>query len=189
MPNSQVTLKSDSDSAHANIARVNSLHDGIILDFGLGDDLPPKSKVRIAISRTVAKQLLRDLQETLQQDLYPDAETREYMERQAVSFAANREKLLSQYAGMYVIFEDGKVLDAGPDEAALVMRYCTRDEPKDMFVKKVMAKDPLLSRSECGANIGDHPIPVAARSVEICGHDRYLNYGKKKKLDSNLTWC
>jgi len=148
MPNSQVKLKSDIDIAptYVNIARVNSLNDGIILDFGWGDDRPPRSQVRIAISRAVAKQLICDLQETLQQqDLYPDAETRAYMERQAASFAANREKLLKQYAGMYVIFEDGKVLDAGPDEAALVIGYCTRDEPKHMFVKKVLAKDPQLT--------------------------------------------
>ena len=147
------------DSAYANIARVNSINDGIMLDFGLGDDRPTQadltpreeiaenfqSQIRIAINRTVAKQLIQDLQETLKQDLYPDTETRKYMERQAVSFAANRENLLNKYAGMYVIFEDGKVLDAGPDEAALVMGYCTRDEPKQMFVKKVLAKDPQLT--------------------------------------------
>lgn len=147
MHNTKVKLKSDRDIAptYVNIARVNSLNDGIILDFGWGDDRPPKSQVSIVISRAVAKQLVRDLQETLKQDLYPDAETREYMERQAVSFAANREKLLKEYAGMYVIFEDGKVLDAGRDEAALVMGYCTREEPKHMFVKKVLAKDPQLT--------------------------------------------
>jgi hypothetical protein len=45
---------------------------------------------------------------------------------------------------MYIIFEDGKVIDADKNEAELVMRAYKKIGIKDLFVKKVIENEPNL---------------------------------------------
>jgi hypothetical protein len=95
----------------------------------------------------MAKQpsVLKESESSDKQGVYPEPEVLEYMECQARVFEENRKVLLSQYAGMYVIFEDGQVLDADKDEAALVMRAYSKTGPRHLFVKKVIAEEPKLT--------------------------------------------
>ena len=73
---------------------------------------------------------------------YPEPEVLAYMERQAESFEQMRSHLLSQYLGKYVLFEDGQVLDADENEAALVIRAYGETAPRPLFIKKVLPFDP-----------------------------------------------
>ncbi len=117
---------------------------------------------RLIVSPTLAKQLIADLQEALnivnktgadidsidQQEkpaVYPAPEVVEYMEHQSQLFEEKRQELLTQYGGMYVIFEDGQVLDADKDEAALVKRAYAKTEPRHLFIKKVLAEESKLT--------------------------------------------
>ncbi|GEM_PF-1727130 len=76
---------------------------------------------------------------------YPEPNFVEYMEHQSQLFEKKRKELLNQYEGMYVIFEDGQVLDADKDEAALVKRAYSETGPRHLFIKKVLTEDPKLT--------------------------------------------
>ena len=75
---------------------------------------------------------------------YPSKENRNYLQTQSELYEHHLPQLLEKYAGMYIIFEDGKVIDADNDEAALVMRAYAKMGTKDLFVKKVIATEPTL---------------------------------------------
>lgn len=77
-------------------------------------------------------------------ETYPDTETRDYLKRQSELYESQLAQLLKQYNGMYIVFEDGKVIDSDKDEAALVMRAYEKMGIKDLFVKKVIARQPML---------------------------------------------
>ncbi len=76
--------------------------------------------------------------------MYPSQETRNYLQTQSELYKRHLPQLLEKYAGMYIIFEDGKVIDADNDEAALVMRAYAKMSIKDLFVKKVIDTEPTL---------------------------------------------
>lgn len=78
------------------------------------------------------------------QEFYPNIETRKYLQRQSELYKQNKPQLLDKYAGMYIIFEDGKVIDADEDETALVMRTYETMGVRDLFVKKVITDEPNL---------------------------------------------
>jgi len=156
---------------YANAALVNPMDDDIIIEFGFVDPLGFKELkqtseeeeeemavesqplARLIISPTIAKQLITDLQEALnlatdkldKPSAYPEPKVVEYMEHQSQLFEEKRKELLNQYAGMYVIFEDGQVLDADKDEAALVKRAYSETGPRHLFIKKVLTEDPKLT--------------------------------------------
>lgn len=159
---------------YANVALVNPMDDDIIIEFGFVDPLgirhlgqtseeeiavDSQPLARLIVSPTIAKQLINDLQEALnladkkidstdkpdKRSVYPDPEVVEYMEHQSQLFEEKRKELLNQYAGMYVIFEDGQVLDADKDEAALVKRAYSATGPRHLFVKKVLDQAPKLT--------------------------------------------
>lgn len=44
-------------------------------------------------------------------------------------------ELISQYAGMYILFEDGKVIDADIDEDVLLDRVWEKDFVRDRVAK------------------------------------------------------
>lgn len=77
--------------------------------------------------------------------LYPDLETREYLERQAELYEQQKPELLKKYANMYIIFEDGKVVDFDESEEALVLRAYAVTEPQYLFVQKVVVQEPILT--------------------------------------------
>ena len=76
---------------------------------------------------------------------YPDLETRNYIQRQTKLYEQQKQELIKKYADMYIIFEDGKVVDSDKDEAALVLRAYAKTEPKHLFVKKVVLQEPTLT--------------------------------------------
>jgi hypothetical protein len=83
--------------------------------------------------------------------IYPTAEVQQYMEHQATCFEQAKPELLPQFLNQYVWFEDGQVLDADVDHEALVLRIYGDDEPRPLFVKKVVAVEPqLMMRSGFG---------------------------------------
>ncbi len=73
----------------------------------------------------------------------PDPEILNYMERQAELFRQMKDELLKQYEGLYLLFEDGQVLDIDQDESALFLRNYS--ERKPIFIKKVVTVEPTLS--------------------------------------------
>ncbi len=77
-------------------------------------------------------------------EIYPSIETRNYLKRQSELYEQFKPKLLEKYAGMYIIFEDGKVIDVDKDETTLVMRAYETIGIKDLFVKKVIDNEPTL---------------------------------------------
>ena len=79
-----------------------------------------------------------------EEEIYPSQETRNYLQTQSELYEHHLPQLLEKYAGMYIIFEDGKVIDADNDEAALVMRAYAKMGTKDLFVKKVIDTEPTL---------------------------------------------
>jgi hypothetical protein len=77
-------------------------------------------------------------------EIYPSTETRHYLQRQNELYKQFKPQLLDKYAGMYIIFEDGKVIDADKNEAELVMRAYEKMGIRDLFVKKVLENEPNL---------------------------------------------
>ncbi len=71
--------------------------------------------------------------------LYPDSESYQYTQQQALLFEEKRSQLLSKYSGKYVWFEDGNVIDFDNDEEALLIRVIEQKNPsqKSVFVTKV----------------------------------------------------
>ena len=79
-----------------------------------------------------------------EQAIYPNIETRNYLQRQSKLYNQQKSQLLNKYSGMYIIFEEGKVIDADQDETALVMRAYKKMGVRDLFVKKVIKDEPTL---------------------------------------------
>ena len=79
-----------------------------------------------------------------EKEIYPSKKTRNYLQTQSELYERHLPQLLEKYAGMYILFEDGQVIDADNDEAALVMRAYDKMGTKDLFVKKVIETEPTL---------------------------------------------
>lgn len=75
-------------------------------------------------------------------NIYPDPEVLEYMEHQAQMFDRMRPELLKHYQDQYVWFEDGKVLDADKDQAALAIRVYSQTGLRPLLIKQVRFEDP-----------------------------------------------
>jgi hypothetical protein len=80
--------------------------------------------------------------------LYPDEQSYDYIRRQGELFDQSLPELISQYAGEYVLFEDGKVIDSDVDEDKLADRILESDfflnkKLKAIFVEKVPEKTPI----------------------------------------------
>jgi hypothetical protein len=58
-----------------------------------------------------------------------------YITKQSDLFDAMLPKLIEQYAGMYILFEDGKVIDADLDEDILLDRVWETDLVRDRIAK------------------------------------------------------
>lgn len=72
-----------------------------------------------------------------QTEVEPNPETLRYMAQQAALYEAQREHLLKTHAGQYVLFEDGKVLDADIDFETLILRIFAETGPRDVFIQQV----------------------------------------------------
>lgn len=72
--------------------------------------------------------------------LEPNSEALRYMEQQAALYEAQREQLLQTHAGQYVLFEDGKVLDADTDFETLILRTFLENGYRDVFIQQVGAE-------------------------------------------------
>lgn len=68
-----------------------------------------------------------------------------YMDSQAEQFSEAKTQLLPQYEGLYVLFENGTMLDSDADEEALVLRAFEETGPRPLFVRRVLAQEPILS--------------------------------------------
>jgi hypothetical protein len=55
----------------------------------------------------------------------------QYITKQGELFDAIPPELRSQYAGMYILFEDGNITDADLDEDTLLNRVCNTDIVRD----------------------------------------------------------
>jgi hypothetical protein len=75
---------------------------------------------------------------------YPPPEVLAYMERQAEQYEEMRSHLIEQYTNQYIWFENGQVLDSDPDHATLVIRAYGDNEPRPLFIKKVLPIEPQL---------------------------------------------
>jgi Family of unknown function (DUF5678) len=64
-------------------------------------------------------------------DLFPDQASYDYISRQKESFDRCLPELIQKYAGKYVLFEDGLVIDSDEDEDILLDRAFETD-----FVKQ-----------------------------------------------------
>lgn len=100
------------------------------------------------VSETEAEAVLR------QTEVVPDIEVLRYMEQQAVLYEAQKERLLQTHRGQYILFEDGKVLDADADFETLVLRTFAQNGPRDVFVQQVgvenatpVVRTPFVTRS------------------------------------------
>ncbi|MEL6439420.1 MAG: hypothetical protein AAFQ80_09230 [Cyanobacteria bacterium J06621_8] len=81
---------------------------------------------------------------SIDEKTYPSEETRNYLQTQSELYERHLPQLLEKYAGMYIIFEDGKVIDADNDEATLVMGTYATKGTQDLFIKKVIGTEPTL---------------------------------------------
>ena len=91
-------------------------------------------------------QAIRDRQSSTQTETQePDPEILNYMEQQAEIFNQKKPELLNQYLGKYILFENGKIVDADNNESALALRTIAKNGLKPMFIKKVVAEEPKLS--------------------------------------------
>lgn len=69
-------------------------------------------------------------------------EDRTYISRQALLFDKMRSELASQYLGKWVLFEEGKVLDADEEHKALLKRVSETGGNKIVFISKVELQEP-----------------------------------------------
>ena len=91
-------------------------------------------------------QVIRDRQSLTQtKTQVPDPEILNYMEQQAEIFNQKKPELLNQYLGKYILFENGKIIDADNNESALAQRTIAKNGLKPMFIKKVVTEEPKLS--------------------------------------------
>ncbi|MBP0017465.1 MAG: hypothetical protein J7647_07900 [Cyanobacteria bacterium SBLK] len=76
--------------------------------------------------------------------LYGDIETYQYMEEQGKLFDSMLPELLEKYQGMYIYFENGKVLEADFDEEKLIDLAEQKYGYKPMFIEQVCIQDNSL---------------------------------------------
>lgn len=71
------------------------------------------------------------------------------MERQAALYEAQREQLLQIHPEQYVLFGDGKVLDADTDFETLILRIFAEIGPREVFIQQVgiEAATPVMRTS------------------------------------------
>ena len=80
--------------------------------------------------------------QTKSQNVYPSEETQFYIEKQARLFEQHRDKLIAQYLGKYVLFEDGAVIDCGEDKITLTKAAYKKGGSRPLFIKKVVKETP-----------------------------------------------
>ena len=79
---------------------------------------------------------------------YPVPNLVAYLEHQAELFEQAKPKLWEKFAGRYIWFEDGRVLDSDLNHEALVLRIYGEGEPRSLFIRKIVAVEPrFLVRS------------------------------------------
>ena len=71
------------------------------------------------------------------QKVEADPEVLRYMEQQAALYKSQQNQLLGTYLGQYILFEDGKVLDADLDFETLILRIFAETGPRDVFIRQV----------------------------------------------------
>jgi hypothetical protein len=69
------------------------------------------------------------------EELFWSPEAYSYITKQSDLFDAMLPELIAQYAGMYVLFEDGNVIDADLDEDVLLDRVWETDLVRDRIAK------------------------------------------------------
>jgi hypothetical protein len=69
------------------------------------------------------------------EELFWSQEAHSYITKQSDLFDAMLPELIEQYAGMYVLFEDGNVIDADIDEDILLDRVWKKDLVRDRIAK------------------------------------------------------
>jgi hypothetical protein len=69
-------------------------------------------------------------------DLYPNEESYQYIIKQSKIFEEFAPELIAKYAGNYIVFEDGEVIDFDEDEDVLLDRIWDTD-----FIKERMGAD------------------------------------------------
>jgi predicted transcriptional regulator len=69
------------------------------------------------------------------EELFWSQEAHSYITRQSDLFDAMLPELIERYAGMYVLFEDGNVIDADIDEDILLDRVWGTDLVRDIIAK------------------------------------------------------
>jgi hypothetical protein len=69
------------------------------------------------------------------EELFWSQDAYSYITKQSDLFDAMLPELISQYAGMYVLFEDGNVIDADLDEDILLDRVWETDLVRDRIAK------------------------------------------------------
>ena len=72
---------------------------------------------------------------------YSDASEKEFFERQTKLFQEKKDFLVKCYPGLYVHFEDGKVIAAGENQIELVERAYKEGGVRPLFIKRVSEED------------------------------------------------
>lgn len=98
--------------------------------------IDPEQVVKLAAARNISTTEIDALR------LGIDPKIMEYMKRQSDLFDEMREELLVKYRGKWVIFEDGHVLDADRDYAALASRAHKTIGDRQVLTKQVLPEDP-----------------------------------------------
>jgi|GEM_PF-6711711 len=76
---------------------------------------------------------------------YANLEEQRYLEQQAILFEHHKMELLPDYQGLYILFENGQVLDSDRDEAALIQRAYQTMGMRPLLVKQVLLEEPKLT--------------------------------------------
>lgn len=108
--------------------------------FNIASELPDTDQDAIAtavLNEIADRQSLKQIQE------FSDVEVLDFMERQAALFGQMKGELLKEFEGLFILFENGQVLDADTDESALFLRNYS--DLKSIFIKKVVEVEPPLS--------------------------------------------
>ncbi len=74
----------------------------------------------------------------------------EYLIHQQNLYQAAKPKLLEQYEGQYIAFENGVILDSDRDDRQLMPRLYAKYGHRDILVEYVCDPEPQLSVSAAG---------------------------------------
>jgi hypothetical protein len=69
----------------------------------------------------------------------------DYLRRQEFLYERAKPELLQRFAGEFIVFENGAVLDHDRDERALLHRVYRQHGYRDLLIKRVLPIDPHLS--------------------------------------------